>query len=237
MTEAVGYLASVLTAASFMMTNVWRLRWLSVFGCVAFLVYGSAVGAWPVVVVNAFIAVINLYFLRKLSSKKHPFSLLHTQADAPILRLFLERYGQDAASFFPNFALEAMHPERARFVLILHELKPIGLFIFEREGCGNARIHLDYVSPDYRNLASARFLFDDSYRVFIEDGIRELEVRDTTPAHAGYCRRMGFVPSLLDPKVFVKTLAAAGDMARTDSSTLRLARQFAFVSSRAPTSR
>ena len=64
--EYLGYFASVLLVASLMMSNVTKLRWLNLAGCIAFTVYGIAITAWPVAITNGLLAVVNLYHLFKL---------------------------------------------------------------------------------------------------------------------------------------------------------------------------
>ncbi len=49
MLEVFGYLASLVTVSSLMMSNIWRLRWLNLVGALALMVYSWALGAWPLV--------------------------------------------------------------------------------------------------------------------------------------------------------------------------------------------
>src|SRR5690606_31118923 len=62
--EAVGYLASALVVLSLTMTSVVRLRTISLAGSIAFVVYGAMLGAVPILISNAVIAAINVWFLR-----------------------------------------------------------------------------------------------------------------------------------------------------------------------------
>ncbi|QIZ75461.1 YgjV family protein [Ferrimonas lipolytica] len=61
--EWVGYLASVVVAISLMMSDIKKLRWWNLCGCILFVAYGSAIGATPVALVNGFIVCINVYYL------------------------------------------------------------------------------------------------------------------------------------------------------------------------------
>ena len=65
--EYLGYFASVLLVASLMMSDVKKLRWLNLAGCVAFAIYGLIIMAWPVAFTNALIALVNLYHIIKLA--------------------------------------------------------------------------------------------------------------------------------------------------------------------------
>lgn len=64
--EWVGYLASVVVAISLMMSNIKKLRWWNLIGAALFVVYGVAIDAYPVALVNFFIVLIDIYYLVKL---------------------------------------------------------------------------------------------------------------------------------------------------------------------------
>lgn len=53
--EALGYAASALVAASFLMSSVVRLRLVNAAGAALFAAYGWAIGATPVIVTNGLI--------------------------------------------------------------------------------------------------------------------------------------------------------------------------------------
>jgi len=206
MLEVFGYLASAVTVASLMMSNIWRLRWLNLGGALALLVYSSFLRAWPLVAVNGFIALVDAYHLWMLAGKKDSFGLAHVCGhDEAFLEPFLETYRDDIAKFFPGFDLKLI--ENPQCVFILRNLMPVGLFVYAAESEGVARIHLDYVSPAYRDLTTARFFYNRAWPEFLQAGFRELVVRDATPVHAAFCRRMGFGASLSDPSVLVRTVS------------------------------
>lgn len=63
-TELTGYLASSLVLASLTMTDVVKLRYLNSLGCLCFMVYGLMLStAWPIVLSNGMILVVNLWRL------------------------------------------------------------------------------------------------------------------------------------------------------------------------------
>jgi len=64
--EGIGYLASLLVAVSLMMGSMVRLRLLNLVGALAFALYGWLIGSYPVLVVNLFIAGVNVFYLRRL---------------------------------------------------------------------------------------------------------------------------------------------------------------------------
>lgn len=68
--EYLGYLASVFLVLSLMMTNVTKLRWLNLAGCICFTIYGVMIQAWPVAFTNALLAIVNIYHLIKLVKER-----------------------------------------------------------------------------------------------------------------------------------------------------------------------
>jgi len=70
LTEWVGYLASVVLMISFLMKNINKLRIINSIGAVLFIVYGFMLSSWPVIITNAFILGVNVYYLSKHFSQK-----------------------------------------------------------------------------------------------------------------------------------------------------------------------
>ncbi|MCQ8879006.1 uroporphyrinogen decarboxylase [Pseudoalteromonas shioyasakiensis] len=68
--EYLGYIASALLVASLTMSDVVKLRWLNLAGCIAFTLYGIAISAWPVAITNGVLTFVNLYHLVKLNREK-----------------------------------------------------------------------------------------------------------------------------------------------------------------------
>ncbi|MGY8945508.1 MAG: uroporphyrinogen decarboxylase [Flavobacteriales bacterium] len=63
LTEWVGYLAMTVLLVSFMMKNLTKLRIINSIGCLFFVVYGSLISQYPVVITNVAIILINFYYL------------------------------------------------------------------------------------------------------------------------------------------------------------------------------
>ncbi|WP_407644382.1 hypothetical protein [Ferrimonas aestuarii] len=61
--EYVGYAASIAVAISLTMSNIKALRWWNLTGAALFVAYAWAIWALPVLLVNAFIVVVNIYYL------------------------------------------------------------------------------------------------------------------------------------------------------------------------------
>ena len=68
--EIIGYFGSLFVGISLLMTNIKKLRYINFCGCVMFVIYGVFIDALPVVIMNSFCAVINVYHVFKLTKNK-----------------------------------------------------------------------------------------------------------------------------------------------------------------------
>lgn len=59
----IGYMASALIIISFAMRNLKLLRWINLLGCALFVIYGVQQWDWPIIITNAAIVCINVYYL------------------------------------------------------------------------------------------------------------------------------------------------------------------------------
>jgi hypothetical protein len=79
--EITGYIASVLVAISLMMSSIIKLRVINLFGAALFTLYGLLIGAYPVAVMNLFIVLIDLYYLRDMVSITRRFTISIVQQE------------------------------------------------------------------------------------------------------------------------------------------------------------
>jgi hypothetical protein len=64
-TDYIGYIASGVVLLSFLMRKMLFLRIVNTIGCVFFIVYGILLGQAPIIITNAAIVLINIYYLSK----------------------------------------------------------------------------------------------------------------------------------------------------------------------------
>ncbi|MCX5784693.1 MAG: hypothetical protein NTX59_03295 [Elusimicrobia bacterium] len=203
MIEIIGYLASALIAVSLLTSNVWRLRLLNFLGAAIFSLYGFLAGAWPVLTVNLFIAGVDLYYLIQLRARKDIFQLMDVPPSDRLLENFLAYHAKDIWAFFPDFSLKAV--ENPRCVFILRNLLPVGLFIYTVE-TPDIRVHLDYVVEDYRDLKSARYLFNRPQNAETFRGYAAFTALSGSLKHSAYMRRVGFEEDPLKKGFFRKKI-------------------------------
>jgi hypothetical protein len=61
--EWIGYAAMISLMISFVMKDIKKLRIVNTLGCILFVIYGLMIDSWPIVITNAFITSVNLYYL------------------------------------------------------------------------------------------------------------------------------------------------------------------------------
>ena len=216
--EIIGYIASFLVAISLMMKSILRLRLINLAGAIAFTIYGVLIGAAPVAIVNAFIILINLFYLRRMlvARGRDYFETLEMALDEPYLIRFLEHHQADIQRFMPEFELtdiqakldsvrgEGGHSGKApqtgalwpRAVFVLRDMVPAGLVIYAQlppETGPGIELLLDYAIPGYRDRRTGRFVHGEDG---LFDALRPLPERvmsrASVPAHAQYLESMGF---------------------------------------------
>jgi uncharacterized protein with PQ loop repeat len=61
--EWIGYAASIFIVLSFAVNNLKSVRIINTIGCLCFVIYGVFFEIWPVVIPNAILIFIQLYYL------------------------------------------------------------------------------------------------------------------------------------------------------------------------------
>ncbi len=203
--EIVGYTGSVLIALSLMMKNIVRLRKVNLFGASTFAIYGLLVNAYPVLVLNSFIAFVDMYYLIDIYRKKDAFSLMPVlDPNHPYLNKFLDFYSDDIEKFSPEFNRDEI--EEANYYFILRNLVPVGIFIYKVRSLNEAEILLDYSTPDYRDLKNAEYLYYAALEFLKEKGIKNLIAKSEVEKHRNYLKRVGFKEDIENKNFFRKEL-------------------------------
>ena len=65
-TDYIGYIASGVVLLSFLMRNMLYLRIVNTIGCAFFIVYGILLAQAPIIITNAAIVLINIYYLSRI---------------------------------------------------------------------------------------------------------------------------------------------------------------------------
>lgn len=187
----IGYIASIIIALSMTMSSILRFRWINLVGAVTFSVYGFLIDALPVGFLNLFIALVDVYYLYSIYSKKEIFEILEVEPGSQYLERFLNFYEKDIRLFFPNFYYK-LNPEDISF-FILRDMAIAGIFIAHRQNENSLLVSLDYVIPEYRDFKNGKFVFLSLRSKFIENGISKIIAPAQAEKHEKYLRKVGFV--------------------------------------------
>jgi hypothetical protein len=157
-TQGFVYLASVLLGISLLVNNDLKFRWLNTGGCIEFIIYGILINAFPIILTNTLLLLINLYTLLKIYKKKEDFDLLEFGAEAALIAKFLGFYEEDITAYFPDFVLKEAEND-IRFV-VLRDIIIANVFVASLTEDGTAEVKLNYTVPKNRGYKVGRFIFD-----------------------------------------------------------------------------
>ena len=189
--QAFGYLASLLLGFSLLVSNDLKFRWLNTGGCLAFIVYGALIGAFPIILTNALLLCINLYGLYKIYNKTEDFDLLEFGTDATLIKKFLRFYAADIKAYFPHFKLE--EAENAIRFVVLRDVVVANVFVATIVEDGTAEVQLNYTVPKYRDYKVGRFIFEKEKDYLLSKGIRKLVYKTVAnKSHLQFLTVMGF---------------------------------------------
>ncbi|MFN3551384.1 MAG: hypothetical protein ACK4WJ_06225 [Endomicrobiia bacterium] len=204
--EIIGYSGSFLIAISLLMNNIFKLRIINCIGAILFSTYGLLIKAPAVFLLNAFIAVINIYYIFVLKTKKDVFKFIKSEPQNKILEFFINYNLNDIKNFFPNFDTKILNQDVKCF-LIMRNLVLVGIFIFKKEN-EKAEILVDYVTKEYRDFKNATAFFnsEEIKQEFKNLHIKQLFIFSENEKYNKYLKKIGFQKSLNNNKIFYKNL-------------------------------
>lgn len=189
--ELIGYLASALIVLSLAMRSIVKLRVLSMTGGIVFTVYGLLIGAWPIVITNVAVTLVNIWALRReVSTTAQSIAAVPIERDAPFLGDFLGAHAMGIQATQPEY-----HPSPTdSFVrLLTRDGFPAGVLVGQPAG-KELLVKLDYVTPAYRDSQIAKWLFGAGKRTFTDAGFTRLVATAHTTVHRHYLEFVGFRP-------------------------------------------
>jgi hypothetical protein len=186
----IGWGGSALVVWSLLQTRILRLRILNLIGCVILVGFNLAIGVWPMVGMNAVLAVINVVHLWRLLRHRHDqaeYTVLQVNDSDAYLDYVLARHENDISRFNPGFTAGSS----PYAFLVQHADRTVGVVLAHDAGAGRAQIDLDYVLPKYRDFTPGEFVYRRS-DVFTDQGFRQVlappRMRDSKP----YLNKLGF---------------------------------------------
>lgn len=208
--EVIGWLGSAVLVWSLAQARVLRFRALNLVASVVLAGYNLALGVWPMVAMNAVIAVIDGYHLARLLRSRDDetaYQVVEVGPDEEYLRHVLHQHAADIDRHNPGFAwppAAGTGPSRAAF-LVLRDIETVGVVLVSDQGDGEGRVVLDYVLPRFRDFSVGRFVYRRDALLY-RRGFRRLVASTRMRDAEDYFGRVGFAPSAEDPRRLELTL-------------------------------
>lgn len=201
--DIVGWISSILVVLSLMQARVLRFRWMNLVGASMATVVNALLGIWPFAAMNGVIAVIDVYWIWRLTRERHDeavYEVVEVGVDDAYLRYQLRVHDEDIAATHPGFSMaEVSAPstgapssagaERSAF-LVLRGDETVGMVLVRDAGAGVGEVELDYVTQRFRDFTPGEFVYRKS-GVFADKGFRTL-VADAGPGTSDHYGRVGF---------------------------------------------
>lgn len=204
--EVVGFAASVLVSASLCMKRIRGLRIVNLIGSVIFICYGFLINSVPVMLLNGFTIIVNVYYLLQIKSETARadfFDVLFIDSiEDDILQRFVRFHGEDMCRFNPSFNpdLKTGTLVGAECCFILRETMPVSLVAYKRGEDEEITILMDYVIPAFRDFKNAQFFFSNVINRIASPGSVFL-AKGEVKTHTDYLRRIGFIETGKEGKV------------------------------------
>lgn len=185
--EIFGYIGSFLVVFSMLMSSVVKLRVINTVGSVVSGTYALICGAYPLVLMNGCLIIINVYNLYKLLKTEQQYDMVESKKEDALLGYFLEKYHEDIKNHFPDFTTNAIYDKA---YVVCCNGTPAGVLLGKEKENGIIDILVDYAIPTYRDCSVGNYLYSKLPAM----GMTSLEFGQTeTEAHVAYMKKMGFV--------------------------------------------
>jgi hypothetical protein len=187
----IGYLSAVLLAASLLINQTLKFRWMSAFGCLSFVIYGIMLGSFPVIISNALLLAINIYKIVKLYHLNEVFEFMEIRKDYEIVKRFLNFHHEDIIRYFPDFKFTADEDRICFFVL--RDMNIANIFVGKRSSEGSLIVEINYTIPRYRDFKVGKFIFDKEKDFLLSKGISKIVYESVASKnHERFLSRVGF---------------------------------------------
>jgi hypothetical protein len=188
--EVIGWVGSAVLVWSLLQSRILRLRLLNLTGSVILLAYNAALQVWPMVGLNAVLAVINVIHIRQLVATRHDeraYTVVEVPPEDAYLAHLLRVHEADIRRFNPGLDTgTATHA-----LLVLKGDETVGFVLVHDDGDGVARVVLDYVTERFRDFSPGEFVYRHS-RWFTDRGFHTIV---SPPGMVRpYYGRLGFRP-------------------------------------------
>ncbi|MFT3980707.1 MAG: hypothetical protein QM687_09585 [Ferruginibacter sp.] len=202
-----GYLASLCLVISLIVTNDLKFRWYNTFGTIFFIVYAVILSAFPVLLTNGILFLINVFYLFKIYNRKESFDHAEFGANEALPQKHLDYHSKDIAAYFSGFDKSVL--QKNLNLIITRDLTVANIFSANISTEGDAFVDLNYTIPKYRDYKIGSYIFETGKDFLLSKGIRRIVYREVNhPGHLDFLKVCGFSTAEVNGKsCYVKSLA------------------------------
>lgn len=201
-----GYLASLLLIIALLVSNDLKFRWFNTAGNIAFITYAIYLHAFPVLLTNCILLIINMFYLIKVYRQQEDFELIEFIGEEKLVNKFVHFYQSDIDTYFPLFRTSSLKGN-LNFV-VLRDLVIANMFSAELTDNGDAEVLINYTLKKYRDYKVGRFIFEKEKQFLILKGVKRIIYKqEINNDHQQFLKVMGFYKEKINGlDCFVKTL-------------------------------
>ncbi len=187
-----GYAASLFLIIALLVKTDAKFRLYNILGCLFFIAYGTIFSFWPVVLTNAILLVINVYYLIKLYQHAESFTILPVVGNEAIINHFISFYKVDIATYFPAF--EKMETTGTVQFAVLRDMVIANIFSATLLPNGIALVNINYTIKKYRDFKIGSFIFEKEKAYLLSKGITAIQYNSVAnKKHEEFLRVSGFM--------------------------------------------
>lgn len=158
--EVLGWAGSALLIVSLLQTRVLRFRVLNLAASLLLVLFNALLAVWPMVGMNAAVAVINVFFIIRLLRdwrSETAYEVLEVKPHDAYLRHFLGVHEADIERHQPGLSATQLREDDLAF-LVQNGDETVGVVLIRGEGAV-AQVLLDYVTRRYRDFSPGTFVW------------------------------------------------------------------------------
>ncbi len=126
--EIFGYLGTILVILSMMMTSLKKLRVFNISGAIISTIYSIIYNAWPIVIMNLCLIIINMYHL--IIDNRSYYKIIKVNNNDQSLIFFINKNIDNINKIYPDFNSNNFYNNE--IYLIYYNNKNIGIIIGEK---------------------------------------------------------------------------------------------------------
>ncbi len=186
-----GYFGSILLMVGLLVTTDLKFRIWNGLGCLVFIIYAVIIDAPPVILTNAVLLAINIFYFFKIIRRRESFDTAIVEADDVLLNKFLDFYQQQIADYFPEFKKSDL--AETKNIVILRDLVVANFCALKLNDNGVATVIVNYTVQKYRDFKVGRYLFDTNSTFLKDLGVETVQYNAVhKKSHTEFLIKSGF---------------------------------------------